>query len=289
MDKFDELVSVSKQIVSSYMELVTLSSDDRMHDLLVIDIRELVLEEYQLLSSMSFEEINFFVKLANEIEDDTISPRIKHKLIDRREVLLNNVIMPFELQLKGIPSNIKFCICDVIMSMISIEVIKKIKNKIYSAICYGDSDELFIEALKDELNYAKVDCLFSLTASEILTLYNNCDIDEVPMIDVKLVERKIMELCDYELSLAVDATVSYYAKVIIDRFAAIERIGNNPRDVFYFLSMITYLEVLLSYMNDSTRENVSNYCSSVSNKNNVNSINFAKKLIRVNKNNFQKN
>lgn len=288
MNKLEELYNLSNQIIESYNYLITIYEYDnnQIPSPLINDIKELVLSEHNLLQTISSKEINIYLEQITQLEDKEKNPvwtRIRDKLIEHKEFLNGNFITSKDLELTNIPKNFPFGIYDVIISMISIEVIKKIKNKIYYANIFGNNDEEFINSLKKELEIAKINFLLSNNTSEIISLYNSLNIEKIPNIDIIKIITSQNNI--YLNNLIIDSILDYYSKKYLNTCAKIKIINNNPKDVFQFLLTITYLEVLISYMNDNMKISLYNYCCNLNNIMNINIINHAKKLIKSKKEN----
>lgn len=291
MDKFDNCYDFCGEIVENYVELVT--PPTYVEDVIILEdltdnIKKMVIEEYDLLKSLSLDEVREFLNKISvlEVEDnDCALSRLKNKLIDHEQILLGSSIKGNRLcNLKEI-RDMDFCLYDVIISMVNIDIMKSLKRKIDSVVPYCDSDENFIKLLHDRLEIAKFTFLYSTSTSEMLALYNNGNIDKVPRIDINVIKTAIKDL-DLNKDM-INASIAYFSRQIIDIFKDTVKIDRHKvTEVFNYLAVVTQFEILLSYMDYDMLETIDEYCSKVSDKNNMASMSYAKNLVKRRRNNL---
>ena len=164
MNKFTICYNISKEIIDNYIKLLYNSNykeNSSSYTNMINNIKKLVLQEYVLIHSMTLKEIEQYLdKDCNETEYNLdVIPRIKNRLVAQKEILLGKNISPTELNLNSIPINIDFSIYDVILSIINLDIIKRLKNKIYFLNSNNNNDKLFIKSLKQKLNTSKIEFL----------------------------------------------------------------------------------------------------------------------------------
>ena len=287
MNKFTICYNISKEIIDNYIKLLYNSNykeNSSSYTNMINNIKKLVLQEYILIHSMTLEEIvQYLDKDCNKTEYNLdVIPRIKNRLVAQKEILLGKNISSTELNLNSIPINIDFSIYDVILSIINLDIIKRLKNKIYFLNSNNNNDKLFIKSLKQKLNTSKIEFLFNSSPVEILSLYHNINIDEIPNIDINNIKNKIKKSNNIEINKAIETTLLIIFDKSINKLNNIENLNNNPTDIFYYLTIITGLETILSYMDKNLLKICYNYCSKLDNNSNLEHI---KKLIKNKLNN----
>ena len=284
MNKLDECYTISSGIISKYIELTCLPiytiSNDMKQDK-INEIKILVEEEYKIIHSMSKIDIKLCLEKIDNNDnkyDTAVLARIRNKLEDYNEVLNGNYVTINELGIKNIPKDRMFSSYEIVLSMFNIEIIKRMKDKIYTLNPSCNKDIIFINNLKKQLEASKITFLFNESASELISLYNNIDIEQIPNIDINKIINKISR--NINLNNVITSTAAVYTKKILSIISCMPKIKNNPNDVFDYLSLITRLEVLISYLDKNTLNMVYNYCKNITNKeNNINMI-LVKKLIK---------
>lgn len=289
MNKFDECYDISSQIIEKYTTLIYSSiygGEFFDETEFINEIKKLVIIEYNLIHSLSFEELEECMKLIDDLKklnNNRVLIRLRNKLLNYREILLGKVITGSELGIYSEFNNMQFSISDAIVSMVDIEVIKSIKSKIYSSFTYYESDKNFISSLKEELEMSKLDLLYSLSVSEVFGLICYGKINKLPNIDVDKIRKKIEKLgnCSSEFSEnTINYSVAFYAKQVLDELVKIKTRNNNPSDVFEYLNAITRIEVFTSYMNNGVLNVVYDYCCNISDSTLTSGMKRVKKIIK---------
>lgn len=286
MDKYDDCYKLSGQIIDKYIELLVspiYAIDEDMHDEMVESILDMVIEEYELLRSMSKKEIDLYInKVYSNDKDNNYDStiRIRNKLVDCKEILNGIYITTLELGLSEIDNNMKFSIYDAIISMINIDIIKVLKNKIYSLESNCDNDDRFIDLLKQRLKVSKIELLFNTNVSEIVSLYYNTSIDDMPRIDINRIKDKIDKLNNPKLNGLIQNTVVIFITRNVRELSKIRVVNNNDKDIFKYLVTITQIEVLLTYLEKDRLEELYNFCCNMTNNDNRPSMENIKRLVK---------
>jgi len=218
-------------------------------------------------------------------EDEAVI-RIKNKLTDRKEIINGICISAYELGLYRLDKNMTFSIYDAIVSMINIDTIKRLKDKIYFLNSNCDSDDKFIELLKTRLNISKIELLFNTNVSEIVSLYYNTSIDDIPRIDEVKVRNKIKLLNNKKYNSLIENTVIIFIARLVQELAKIRNVKNNDRDVFKYLVAITQIEILIDYLDKNKLQELYDFCIKMTNDENIASMNNIKKLVKNKMNNW---
>jgi len=291
MDYYDECLELSGKIISKYIELLVspiYDVDLDMRSEIVDSILEMVLEEHRLLYKIDKLEIDRFIDLVcssyDNNEDEAVI-RIKNKLTDRKEIINGICISAYELGLYRLDKNMTFSIYDAIVSMINIDTIKRLKDKIYFLNSNCDSDDKFIELLKTRLNISKIELLFNTNVSEIVSLYYNTSIDDIPRIDEVKVRNKIKLLNNKKYNSLIENTVIIFIARLVQELAKIRNVKNNDRDVFKYLVAITQIEILIDYLDKNKLQELYDFCIKMTNDENIASMNNIKKLVKNKMNN----
>ena len=284
MDKFDICYNISKQIIDNYIDLLQSPmylENYNMYKEMVIKIRNLVFQEYVIIRSMTLEEICLY--LDKEFTEDDgydldVIPRIKNRLVAYKEILLGKSITSLELGFNNISKKMDFSIYDSILSMINLEIIKNLNNKIDSLNPTCSGDKKFINSLYKILNKSKIDYLFNSSPVEILALFYNTNVNDIPSISIDKIKNKIKEFNNIEVNKSLETTLLIIFDKSINKLVNIENINNNSNDVFYYLTLVTTIEVIISYMDKNLLRICYDYCSKFNNDNL--SINNIKELIK---------
>ena len=284
MDCYDEILEIGNKIINKYIELLVYPIDDVdlvMRSELIDDIFELVLEEYNLIRIINKDDIDKYIyMLGSKDANNEAVVRIKNKLTDYNEILNGVCINLNELGLNDIDCNMKFSLYDAIISMINIDTIKSLYNKIYSLKSYCDSDDNFIELLKIRLNVSKIELLFNTNVSEIIALYYDTSIKDIPRIDVNKIRSKIKMLNNKKYNSLIENCVIIFITRIIQELAKIRNVKNNDRDVFNYLGYVTQIEVLINYLDKDKLQELYDFCIKMTNDENRISMNNIKRLVK---------
>lgn len=282
---FKECYKISEEVFDSYIDFLyspVYATNNTLHNKMVKKIKELVLLEYDIIHSLSLEDVDEILENLPAEDNDEYDPlvisRIKNKLSDYKQILLGNSCDLFELNI-DIDNDTDFSIYDAILSMINIEIIKNIKKKIDLLVATNKDEERFINSLKQKLKLSKIQLLFSTNLSELLTLYNNTSIDETPSINIIYLKNIINKLNDESIKYAIENTMILCIKKTIDELCDDEYINLDPQGVFRHLIYITQLEILISYMDKNTLRIIYEHLINIDNDKKP-GINNIKKLMK---------
>ena len=279
MDFYDECLDISNKIINKYIELLLSYGNDDLDSRKIDSILELVLKEYDIIYNLNNKDLNKYIKLVN-LSDNEVLYRIKNKLIDYKEVLNGIYITGFELGLNKINGYMRFSIYDTIISMINIDTIKSLYNKIYSLNSNCLSDDKFIERLKYRLDISKIQLLFNSNVSEILALYYNISVNDIPRIDRLSIKNKINQLNNKKYNSLIENTVIIFITKIMQELAKIKYIKNNDREVFKYLVYITQIEILIDYLDKNKLQELYNFCIKIRNNENSSIMNYVKRIVK---------
>ena len=288
MNKLDKCYDIGNTIIEKYIELISFSvfwGANNQNKELINEIKKLITEEYELYSTMNIDEINLYIKLlSNEslYDDSSTVSRMQNKLENFSEIHNNRFFSGKELGREDFFGDMKFSIYDIMISIINIDAIKSIKSKIYSLTANTNKDRIFIDELKFRLELSKSELLFSLSTSEMIALCSNANIDEINNFNVSKLNSLLQkhECADNYLKAAYYNTAVVYMKNILDKLSVIYTVGDDAKDVFYYLSLITRIEIIISNMNIDTLSTIYNYCCEITNDSNENSMLIVKRLIK---------
>lgn len=288
MDKLNKCYNIGNLIINKYIDLLSFSiyfGGNKQNKNLINEIKSLVIEEYKLYSTMSLDEINkYLVLLADEnlYDDKSTISRMNDKLGNLKEIINGRYFSSGDLNKKTLFGDMKFSIYDVMLSIINIESIKKIKRKIDSLRANNDNDESFVKQLRYRLELSKNELLFSLSTSEMLAIHADMDIDKIENLDVFKLNKLLSKYVDDKyIRDSFYNTAAVYMKNILDRVANLYVDNSNPDDVFYYLSLITRIEILVGYMNKMTLNIIYDYCDMLINEDNKRNIEMVKRLIKA--------
>lgn len=288
MDKLNKCYNIGNLIINKYIDLLSFSiyfGGNKQNKNLINEIKSLVIEEYKLYSTMSLDEINkYLVLLADEnlYDDKSTISRMNDKLGNLKEIINGRYFSSGDLNKKTLFGDMKFSIYDVMLSIINIESIKKIKRKIDSLRANNDNDESFVKQLRYRLELSKNELFFSLSTSEMLSLFADADIDKIENLDVFKLNKLLSKYVDDKyIRDSFYNTAAVYMKNILDRVANLYVDNSNPDDVFNYLSLITRIEILVGYMNKMTLNIIYDYCDMIINKDNKRNIEMVKRLIKA--------
>ena len=164
-----------------------------------------------------------------------------------------------------IPDNFEFYIFDSLISLIDIEMMKRLKYKLDN-ICVNDFDDLsFVNSIFKEFNESMIYQCFDNSLSEIIYLKSNMDVYKIPFIDI----RNLINFIDDILKLENDnyfkpanSTIMSFSKIVIDSLVS-EDFKNNPKIIFGFMALITRLEILIEYLDKDCLIALINYCNEI--------------------------
>ena len=281
MDKIKELYSLEDQIINLYIELTNsdiYQNSNFMHQVMLKELRRLVEKENSILNTLTIEEITSYLKTPSN--QNEVEIRLRNKLANHKEILEGNYITAGDLKLSKLPENTKFSINDCALAKLNIDIIKALKNKIYSLKPQCEKDTSFACALRYELKKSKIDFLYQSPTSEIIALYNETDIDKIPTLDLTIASPKLQRVKNTSVERFTSTLITSYIHSILRKLTDTSSLSNNPEDVFKYLVTVTQTEILLTYMDKDLLEVFLVYCNHNTNNQNKDSMEYIKKLIR---------
>ena len=270
---------ISDKVVSKYNELYSIMVEYFLEDCSIYepytsDILKLVFDEIKIYDTLSFDEINLFLKVVDKCksDDDMVAFRLKNKLDTLRNMYLNVRIDKNILKLDSVPDNLEFYMFDSLISLIDMEMMKRLKYKLDNIYANNYDDLSFVNLMYREFNESMIYQCFDNSLSEIIYLKYNMDIGKISFIDIgNLVSfiDKILELENDSYFNPIDDTMMSFSKIVIDRLVS-EEFMNNPKVIFSFMALVTRLEILVNYMSNDRLIALLNYCNEINTCNDFN-------------------
>lgn len=290
--KMKDCFDISDKVVSRYNELYYIMlehclEDTSIYELYVSDILKLIFDEFEVYNTLSYDEINIFLKVIDNsnLDDNMTFFRFENKLKTLKDMHLNIRINKNILNLDIIPDNLEFYIFESLISLIDIEMMKRLKFKL-DDIYVNDYESLsFINSMFREFNEIMIYQCFDNSLSEIIYLKCNMDISKIPFINIKNLITFIDNILKLENDVyfkPIDSTMMSFSKIVIDRLVSEEFI-NNPRSIFNFMALITRLEILIEYIDKEGLYALIDYCNEINISNDFgieNIVNVIKKRIK---------
>ena len=290
--KMKDCFDISNKVVSRYNELYYIMlehclEDTSIYELYVSDILKLIFDEFDVYNTLSYDEINIFLKVIDNsnLDDNMTFFRFENKLKTLKDMHLNIRINKNILNLDIIPDNLEFYIFESLISLIDIEMMKRLKFKL-DDIYVNDYESLsFINSMFREFNEIMFYQCFDNSLSEIIYLKCNMDISKIPFINIKSLITFIDNILKLENDVyfkPIDSTMMSFSKIVIDRLVSEEFI-NNPRSIFNFMALITRLEILIEYIDKEGLYALIDYCNEINISNDFgieNIVNVIKKRIK---------
>ena len=290
--KMKDCFDISDKVVSRYNELYYIMlehclEDTSIYELYVSDILKLIFDEFDVYNALSYDEINIFLKVIDNsnLDDNMTFFRFENKLKTLKDMHLNIRINKNILNLDIIPDNLEFYIFESLISLIDIEMMKRLKFKL-DDIYVNDYESLsFINSMFREFNEIMIYQCFDNSLSEIIYLKCNMDISKIPFINIKNLITFIDNILKLENDVyfkPIDSTMMSFSKIVIDRLVSEEFI-NNPRSIFNFMALITRLEILIEYIDKEGLYALIDYCNEINISNDFgieNIVNVIKKRIK---------
>lgn len=251
-------------------------------------LKNVIKENFELTASDdldTLEGIEIYLKiLIDEIEDSDFQydPNILLRVFDRlksKKHILEGDVLNLTLTKNNTKLKYEVTIKDIVTSTLNINVAKTLETKIYSLVPTQKSDEDFIEDLKDIFTYFKLQSIFSNFTSEMKALYTNIELSKIPNTDLEKIKN---------LNIIDDETISDFifdwAKNLVEELSNIVELLYNPDNIFYFLKIVTAIEVIITYLNKESLKTLLEYSQALTNKHNYPAMsginNFVKRKIK---------
>lgn len=287
-DRFKECYNITSKVIDKYNKLYMVMNtysfeDSSIYECYIVDVLELVLKEYNIYSKLSLSDINSCLKLIKNVDCDEskIDERFKRKLEILRDTCMGIKINGNQIEIDNIPNNIDFNLFVCLTSLIDIEMMKKVKQKLDNISVDNYKDLMFLKELYTNFNNTLFFQTYGNNLTEIICLSNNMNIDSISNGSIK----KLIKLLNDNFNIdndsyfkPVDLTLLQLAKISVNRLAC-EDIDNEADTIFNNLAFIVRLEVLINYMNKNCLIEFLNYCENVISTNKFGMDN-AIKLIR---------
>lgn len=271
MYRYYELYEIADKIIKYYKELIkSLQSgkcESQIYNVIIQKIKQLIIDEYNLVNEIpkvSIDEILSIIKQTSDEDKKEVNSRIRTRLIHRQDILDGKYFKGSDFHSSNLPKNIKFSIYEVLSAMLKIAAMKKTKYKIDHLKLDNNQDRHFVDALRVNLKIFIISISTSFTASELIILDSELDIDRMPDIDNQLIADKINSIykgIDEETGLNAYDQLLYSLTIHgISLLSKIHSIANNPSDICDYLYRLTELETMVSYMTQKGLIKLKEYC-----------------------------
>ena len=239
------------------------------------DFKKLIEENYELTETddlTTFEGITIFLRLLIDKEETTLEPTSKYnadillRVFDRLKnqsyILCGEGIAIGVKRDKEQRFGYKVSVYDALISSLNLEVIKRMKQKIYNLVPTRDDDYKFTKDLKYNQKCLEFISLLGNFVSEMLFLSAYTDIDKIklPSIDKLKDKMGIDEFIDM---------IYEEAKNIVDDLSEMTTLKYTPGAVFDFLKLVTSFEVYMQYLDLVHLNKIAEYCDLSTNKENT--------------------
>lgn len=284
MSKMDDCYKISDDILSNYVKIfsstTTFNNCENMKWALD-EIKRMVVKEAEIIHSVSLDEIQLYVDGNYDIDgkNPSVLTRIISKLNDYKEILCGRSIVASELGLSGfIDDSIQFSIYDAIISMINIDAIKLLKDKIDMLTPDCQKDFMFVAAMHDRINYSRLYFLLSTSLAERLVLSSDVNVEKIPRINVDRILTRCRKnnVCNNKFLYDV---LLISAKQVMTMIFEMNAIEDNYNGIFHLLVLITRMEILISYMNKEALLELKKCCELSLNDGNTFGIRKVRELI----------
>ena len=290
IDRLNECYKVSNEIMSQYKKILFIKlngmNDDALYNEYIEKIWGLILLENKTFNKLLKADVEYFLsnidckyhdKGMDEISLEYL--KFRNKISYMRNKLLGYKLSSLELGLKEIPNEFEFDSMAAVTSMMAIKTLKIIKSKIYSLRSDNYNDQKFIDELNNKF---AIKLLFEVMCNEILEvlgIFYDLNIDDIPMIDINILEQHFDNKLGSKGKTAIYDTIFDMAENTIKNILSIKKLRNNPTDVFNYVYLATKLEVIISYLDKDYLSILIEYLESLEEKE-IPTIKNVSKLIR---------
>lgn len=277
-DKYIELIYKYNDIRSKFrMSIAKIVVSE------INELKDLVIVENKILNDINVLNIDEYLDRLDSFNnryDSIIIDRVRERLMIRNISLSGNNIKGTDFFNNPSINGMEFDIHDVILTMIHIEVFKTLKSKLDNLETFSESDKCFRRDLYEYYERAKFNDFSYIPTFEVISLLYNTDMARIPSIDInRLMEHDSIdndELDKFISTMAVD-TIDLIASI---EDSYLEEALKNTYEAFDYLFDIILFEVLLSYMDVSMLQEVSDYCKEVMNANNKINVSNISRLVK---------
>ena len=278
---------MSFTIINYYDKLLDLLENgkitSRRFNFIIKVIKKLSSLEAKMYNKLTEDELKTIIFHLKQIPDNELSLRdirVMGRLSIARDKILgnsivNNACFPF------LDRNVKLSISDIVYSKIMIDTFLLTLKKISELTCTNDEQRKFAKELND---YNTQHALLKLNLhelSEIVAIDSNYDLTSVKPIDLDEVKRHMVNnrMSGIDLKQLVNDKVFSDFMACLDEFEHTSLDDGDVEGVYDNLYFVSYLEVLLDYLDKNQLNFISSYCNGIKFKNKMISGNV-RRLIR---------
>ena len=210
---------------------------------------------------MTVSDINTYVEKKSKTSENLLSledTRTSFRMASTYDRMRGYTINSNDL-FPHLNTNIELSIVDIINSKIIIDTYKLISKKLNCLKCYDEKSNFYAKRLVVLNLQSAIYKLSMREMSELLAMDTLFEIDNIPNIDLKHVEkllyRKLGKILD------IRSSNRRYADVInlFDRLQINEINPDNPVSIYDNLFSVSYLEILLDYLTIGQLKAISSY------------------------------
>lgn len=235
-------------------------------------LEECVLKEYNEFEKLLMYDKASLVPRTTELLMSEVGPvedlRFRNKLQFTMNIFSGYKINARDLDIVGIPTDMRFDVYSALLSLIYIKVFKAIKDRLDSLVCDNTQDDLFLKDLYKEFDYKLLYRCSSNDLFEIIGLFNGMDVDKFPDITMDKFMNKLSQIYgDNDIDEHINMILFNLIVGDISKIKGMQQINNNPEDVFDYLYFTIKINVIMSYMNKKFLQKLFDYCSNIDFKN----------------------
>lgn len=285
--KYKRCFSLSFAIIDYYNKLLDLLEDEkrsgRRFDFIVKIISKLSSLEAKMYSKLTEDELRMIIFHLKQIPDNELSLRdirVMGRLSTAGNKATGNVIVNNGL-FSFLDENTKLSVSDIVYSKIMIDTFLITLKKISELTCTNDEQRKFVKELKDYNNQHAILKLNLHELSEMIAIDSNYDLARIESIDLDMVKRHMVtdRENDIDLKQLVNDKVFFDFMACLGEFESTTLDGEDVEGVYDNLYFVSYLEVLLDYLDRNQLNFIASYCSGIKFKNKMIAENV-RRLIR---------
>lgn len=283
-NEYDNLIEKAKILVLRENAILSNLKIKELDDIFD-DLRKILIDNFNLgieddISTVEGIE-EFLNKLSNSLDRDEykfnidVLLRIFNRLNNQTFILCGDAISVKLENNDKQATTYDVSLWDSIISILNIQTLKNIKDKIYGLVPSSSSDIKFIESLKYNLECSELVYFYATFMAEIFALYASNRIDNIVMPSIEQLKKLSIFDDDFYNKILVSE-----AKMVTDELANLEYLENNLECVFYFLRTVTSFEVLINNMNKNCLKELEEYCAGLTNEKNYPCMEGINKFIK---------
>ena len=287
-NKIKSCYEITSKVTTKYNELYIIMTEFAyefidLYEYFIDDLKILILEEHNIYNKLTLNDINICLELLNKIEyeDSLIGSRFERKIKVLKDTYTSVKITDKDLKLNLISNTIEFNLFNSLISLIDIEMMKRLRTKIDSINPDNYNDIKFLKLLYKKYNKTLFMQSFENNLTEIICLSYKMNITKIPNININNLINIIANNFNIDNDIdfkPVNLTLSKLAEIAIDRLIYIG-FENTADIIFDNMALITRLEIIIELMDKFNLEDLLIYCEMSTDKNNFN-INKIKNTIR---------